>query len=251
MKWPANCYHDSVSVLNPLAKEISAKIVYYGPGMSGKTTSLQVIHASLKPAHRGDLVSLETEGDRTLFFDFLPVHVEKVRGLDVRLQLYTVPGQVFYGATRQLVLDGADGVIFVADSQADARDRNIESLNDLEVNLRKQGTSLKELPHVIQYNKRDLPDLLSVDVLRQDLNAYDAPDFETSASSGLGVVEALKEVVNLVKKALGRRAEPPPRRADTARRQSFDAEAAMQRSRLPDSMAASITGTWSSQGVAV
>src|SRR5690606_3138976 len=146
--------------------------------------------------------SLETEGDRTLFFDFLPVHVEKVRGMDVRLQLYTVPGQVFYGATRQLVLDGADGVIFVADSQADARDRNIESLGDLEANLRKLGLQLKSVPHAIQYNKRDLKNLISVEDLRADLNAYGAPDFETAATTGQGVVEALKAVVNLVKKSL-------------------------------------------------
>src|SRR5690606_33580465 len=165
----------AVSVINPLARELSAKIVYYGPGMSGKTTSLASVHASLKPSHRGEMISLATEGDRTLYFDFLPVHMGKVQELDVRLQLYTVPGQVFYGATRRLVLEGADGVVFVADSQRDARERNQESLSDLRENLRRFGTPLEELPFVIQYNKRDLPNCMSLEELRQDLNTLETP----------------------------------------------------------------------------
>ncbi len=188
-----------MSVINPLAREISAKIVYYGPGLSGKTTSLAHIHSTLKPTHRGDLISLATEGDRTLYFDFLPVLLGRVNDLDVRLQLYTVPGQVFYGATRRLVLDGADGVVFVADSQRDACDRNVESLNDLEQNLRSFGKSLQELPFVIQYNKRDLPDCETVENLRASLNKYGVPDFETVASLGQGIKLALKEVTRLVK----------------------------------------------------
>ena len=187
-----------MSVINPLARELSAKIVYYGPGLSGKTTSLQYIHSSLKPTHRGELVSLATEGDRTLFFDFLPVHIGKVRELDVRLQLYTVPGQVFYGATRQLVLEGADGVVFVADSQRSAHERNVESLNDLEDNLRKMGTGLGKLPFIIQYNKRDLPDCGTLDEMRALLNSRGVPDFATTASKGVGVVEALKTITRLV-----------------------------------------------------
>lgn len=187
-----------MSVINPLAREISAKIVYYGPGLSGKTTSLQFIHEGLKPANRGDLISLATEGDRTLYFDFLPVHLGRVRDLNVRLQLYTVPGQVFYGATRKLVLDGADGVVFVADSQSSAQERNVESLEDLEANLKEMGTSLKQLPFVLQYNKRDLPACDSLEELRRVLNKHDAPDFATAASEGKGVLEALKTMTRLV-----------------------------------------------------
>lgn len=195
-----------MSVINPLARELSAKIVYYGPGLSGKTTSLQYIHSSLKPTHRGELISLATEGDRTLFFDFLPVHLGKVRDLDVRLQLYTVPGQVFYGATRQLVLDGADGVVFVADSQREAHERNVESLFDLEENLRKMGSGLDKLPFVIQYNKRDLPDIGTIEEMRAQLNQRGVPDFATTASKGVGVVEALKTITRLVTEYLARQA---------------------------------------------
>lgn len=195
-----------MSVINPLARELSAKIVYYGPGLSGKTTSLQYIHGSLKPSHRGEMVSLATEGDRTLFFDFLPVHLGKVRDLDLRLQLYTVPGQVFYGATRALVLDGADGVVFVADSQREAHERNVESLMDLENNLRKMGLSLDRLPFVIQYNKRDLPDCGTIEEMREQLNPRGVPDFATTASKGVGVVEALKTITRLVTEYLSEQA---------------------------------------------
>lgn len=208
-----------MSVINPLARELSAKIVYYGPGLSGKTTSLQYIHSSLKPSHRGELVSLATEGDRTLFFDFLPVHLGKVRDLDVRLQLYTVPGQVFYGATRQLVLDGADGVVFVADSQRGAHERNVESLGDLEDNLRRMGTSLKKLPFVIQYNKRDLPDCGTLDEMRAQLNPGGVPDFATTASKGVGVVEALKTITRLVTEYLSQQA--PKEREDGSSRMAL------------------------------
>jgi signal recognition particle receptor subunit beta len=196
-----------VSVINPLAREISAKIVYYGPGLSGKTTSLSHVHATLKPTHRGELISLATEGDRTLYFDFLPVQLGKVRDLDVRLQLYTVPGQVFYGATRRLVLEGADGVIFVADSQRDAQERNIESLNDLEENLREFGRSVDEIPFVIQYNKQDLPNCEPISELRRTLNPHGVPDFPSVASTGEGVTEALKTVTKLVKESLVKAAQ--------------------------------------------
>jgi signal recognition particle receptor subunit beta len=204
-----------VSTVNPLAREISAKIVYYGPGLSGKTTSLQRIHASVRPETRGQLVSLSTEGDRTLFFDFLPLTVEQVRGLTLRLQLYTVPGQVFYDATRKLVLNGADGVVFVADSQPAARDTNAESIANLEANLEELGISLSEFPHVLQYNKRDLPDALPVAALRAALNRHGVPELETVASRGFGVLAALKEVTRLVVKDLHarqatRRATPRP-----------------------------------------
>jgi mutual gliding-motility protein MglA len=220
-----------VSVINPLARELSAKIVYYGPGLSGKTTSLQYIHSSLKPTHRGELVSLATEGDRTLFFDFLPVHIGKVRDLDVRLQLYTVPGQVFYGATRQLVLEGADGVVFVADSQRSAHERNVESLNDLEENLRKMGTSLEKLPFIIQYNKRDLPDCGTLDEMRALLNTRGVPDFATTASKGVGVVEALKTITRLVTDYLS--AQAP--KEDGSRRLPLRASTKVSDSEAPES----------------
>jgi len=191
-----------VSVVNPLAREISAKIVFYGPGLSGKTSSLSYLHSTVRPTHRGDLLSLATEGDRTLFFDFLPLQLPRIKGLDVRLQLYTVPGQVFYGATRKLVLDGADGVVFVADSQIAAQERNLEALDDLRANLNELGVSLESLPLVFQYNKRDLPAILQVDELRRELNGYGAPEFETCASTGRGVSDALRAIVKRVSQSL-------------------------------------------------
>ncbi len=188
--------------MNPLAREISAKIVYYGPGLSGKTTTLQRIHAAVRPEARGELISLSTEGDRTLFFDFLPVRVEQVHGLTLRLQLYTVPGQVFYDATRKLVLNGADGVVFVADSQRAARDSNAESMSNLETNLAELGIELARFPHVVQWNKRDLPGVVPVEELRRELNRHGAPEVETVASRGEGVMTALKEITRLVVKEL-------------------------------------------------
>jgi len=198
-------YDPSVSTVNPLAREISAKIVYYGPGLSGKTTTLQQIHAQVRPESRGELISLSTEGDRTLFFDFLPLRIEQVRGLTLRLQLYTVPGQVFYDATRKLVLNGADGVVFVADSQPLAVDSNEESMSNLEQNLGELGIELRRFPFVIQYNKRDLATALPVRDLRQRLNAWRAPEFETVASQGEGVMPALKEITHLVVQELSAR----------------------------------------------
>jgi len=191
-------YDPPVSTVNPLSREISAKIVYYGPGLSGKTTTLQQIHARVRPESRGELISLSTEGDRTLFFDFLPLRIEQVRGLALRLQLYTVPGQVFYDATRKLVLNGADGVVFVADSQPLAVDSNEESIANLEENLGEHGVELRRFPFVIQYNKRDLATALPVRELRGRLNAYRAPEFETVAREGEGVMAALKEITRLV-----------------------------------------------------
>ncbi len=202
-----------MSTVNPLAREISAKIVYYGPGLSGKTTSLQQIHASVRAEVRGELISLSTEGDRTLFFDFLPLRLEQVHGLALRLQLYTVPGQVFYDATRKLVLNGADGVVFVADSQPAARDSNAESMSNLETNLAELGIELAHFPLVIQYNKRDLPNVLPVEELRRGLNPLGAPELETVASRGEGVLAALKEITRLVVKDLKAR---QPRRPASA-----------------------------------
>ncbi len=199
-----------MSTLNPLAREISAKIVYYGPGLSGKTTSLRHIYASVREESRGELISLSTEGDRTLFFDYLPLRIDQVRGLKVRLQLYTVPGQVFYDATRKLVLNGADGVVFVADSQPSARDSNLESMENLGTNLSELGIDIESFPLVIQYNKRDLPNVLSVGQMRADLNVRGAPELETVASRGDNVMAALKEITRLVIRDLKSR-RPVPR----------------------------------------
>jgi signal recognition particle receptor subunit beta len=203
-----------VSTVNQAAREIHAKIVYYGPGLSGKTTSLRSIHDAVRPETRGQLVSLATEGDRTLFFDFLPLKVEQVNGLALRLQLYTVPGQIFYEATRKLVLNGADGVVFVADSQAAAMDANLESLASLNRNLVDLGLDPATFPLAVQWNKRDIPGVQPVEALRAALNARGAPEFETVASRGEGTMDALKEVMRQVILALrGRqptRPEPGP-----------------------------------------
>ncbi|MCM2334722.1 MAG: GTPase [Anaeromyxobacteraceae bacterium] len=196
-----------MSTVNQAAREIQAKIVYYGPGLSGKTTSLRAIHDGVRPETRGQLVSLATEGDRTLFFDFLPLKVEQVNGLSLRLQLYTVPGQVFYEATRRLVLNGADGVVFVADSQAAAMDANLESMASLDRNLVELGHDPATFPVVVQWNKRDIPGVLPVTALRAALNARGAPEFETVASRGEGTMDALKEVMRQV--ILSLRGRPP------------------------------------------
>ena len=203
-----------MSTVNPLAREISAKIVYYGPGLSGKTTSLRQIHASVRPEARGQLISLSTEGDRTLFFDFLPLQIQQVHGLTLRLQLYTVPGQVFYDATRKLVLNGADGVVFVADSQPAASDSNAESMSNLETNLGELGIELRHFPLVLQYNKRDLAGVLPVEELHRQLNPLGAPEFETVASRGEGLLPALLGITRLVVKELKAR---HPNRAGAGR----------------------------------
>jgi mutual gliding-motility protein MglA len=194
-----------MSSVNLYTKEISLKIVYYGPGLGGKTSSLQYIHRAIKPDARGQLVSLSTGVDRTLYFDFLPVKLPKLRGYTVRVQLYTVPGQVHYNSTRKLVLTGADGIVFVADSQRPRREANVESIQNLGDNLREQGLALERMPHLLQYNKRDMPDLLSVQELDAALNPYRAPTFETSATKGVGVFEALKSITTLVLSDLRRR----------------------------------------------
>nr|WP_255652807.1 MULTISPECIES: ADP-ribosylation factor-like protein [unclassified Corallococcus] len=200
-----------------MAREVAAKIVFYGPGLSGKTTTLRKVYETVRPAHRGEMMSIATEGDRTLFFDFLPVKVERVGDCSVRLALYTVPGQVFYNATRKLVLQGADGVVFVADSQAEAMDANRESLANLEENLLENGIRLENFPLVMQWNKRDLDNILSVEELRRELNPRGVPDFETAAANGRGVMDALKTITRLVIKDLrAKRIVPPPRTAPAA-----------------------------------
>ncbi|HMA92861.1 MAG TPA: GTPase domain-containing protein [Polyangiaceae bacterium] len=185
-------------VVNALARELVFKVVYYGPGLGGKTTSLQHIHATTRPENRGKMVSLATPVDRTLYFDFLPIRVPSARDMTVRLQLFTVPGQVYYNATRKLVLTGADGVVFVVDSQRARADANIESLRNLEENLLEHGRGLDELPHVFSYNKRDLPGLVPIDDMERLLNPHGAPSFATVATTGEGVYETLEAITRAV-----------------------------------------------------
>ncbi|MFT3921744.1 MAG: ADP-ribosylation factor-like protein [Myxococcales bacterium] len=192
--------------VNPLTREVLIKLVYYGPGLCGKTTSLQKIHAASPPETRGKIVSLATPVDRTLYFDFMPLRVGPVHGYPVRLQLFTVPGQVYFNATRKLVLTNADGVVFVADSQRERQDANLESLQNLAANLAEQERSLDAVPHVLQYNKRDLSNILSVAELDEGLNEFRVPSFESSAARGLGVLDPLDELVRLVLLDLEKRA---------------------------------------------
>lgn len=197
-----------MSAINFHTKEISVKIVYYGPGLCGKTTTLQSIYGTLPEERRPQLVSLATDVDRTIFFDFLPLTAYRIRDFKVRLQLYTVPGQVFYNATRKLVLNGVDGVVFVADSQRAMRDSNVESLQNLEENLADLGLDINKIPLVMQFNKRDLPDVFPVEEMDKLYNTRQVPVFATTATTGEGLFEALKaisqKVVNdLIRKGLG------------------------------------------------
>ena len=185
-------------LFNYATKEITAKIVYYGPGLCGKTTNLQFIYDSLPTTNKSKMLSLATKTDRTLFFDFLPLDLGKIRGMRTKLQLYTVPGQVYYNSTRQLVLKGADGIVFVADSQDIAVDANLESIQNLEDNLKRQGIRIREIPLVIQYNKRDLPNAATVPELEREINKLNSPHFESVATTGLGVEETLRGVTQLV-----------------------------------------------------
>jgi signal recognition particle receptor subunit beta len=187
-----------MSFINYASREINCKIVYYGPGLCGKTTNLQFIYQKTAPESKGKMISLATETERTLFFDFLPLALGEIRGFKTRFHLYTVPGQVFYDASRKLILKGVDGVVFVVDSQEERTDANFESLDNLRENLIEQGYDLDKLPFVIQYNKRDLPNLISVEELRRDLNLTGVPDFEACASTGEGVFETLKAVAKLI-----------------------------------------------------
>lgn len=191
-----------MSFVNHMAREINCKLVYYGPGLCGKTTNLQYIHDRTNPAARGKMLSLATETDRTLFFDFMPLDLGQVGGFKIRIHLYTVPGQVFYEASRKLILRGTDGVVFVADSQIARSDANEESVEDLESNLSEYGCSLQTLPYVMQYNKRDLPGIASIEELRASLNPLGVPEFEACAVRGDGVIETLKGVAKLVLRKL-------------------------------------------------
>jgi len=193
---------------NYALRKLNAKIVYYGPGLCGKTTNLQWIHDHFEGGQRGKMISLATEGDRTIFFDLLPIDIGTIRGMDVTLQLYTVPGQVHYNSTRQLVLRGADGVVFVADSQRTMRASNAESFENLQENLMLQGIDLKDFPHILQFNKRDLRDLMSIEDLNESLNIFSTPIFEAVATEGIGVQESLEGIVKLVMRNLREKYEP-------------------------------------------
>jgi hypothetical protein len=187
-----------MSFINYMAREINCKIVYYGPGLCGKTTNLHYIYERTNPEAKGKMISLATETDRTLFFDFLPLALGEIRGFKTRFHLYTVPGQVFYDASRKLILKGVDGVVFVADSQVGRIEANQESVENLRTNLAEQGYSLDKIPYVIQYNKRDLPEIATVEELRELLNPAKVPDYEGVARTGVGVFDTLKAVAKLV-----------------------------------------------------
>jgi len=201
-----------MAFFNYATMQMAAKIVYYGPGLCGKTTNLQYIYNKTAPRSRGEMVSLETEADRTLFFDLLPLEVGVIAGFRTRFQLYTVPGQVFYGETRRMVLKGVDGVVFVADSQAPVLEANVESLKDLELNLQEMGLTFDQVPIVMQYNKRDLANVLPLETLQKSLNAKGWPQFEASALNGMGVFDTLKGISKLtlhqLTSKLGRPNEP-------------------------------------------
>jgi hypothetical protein len=187
-----------MSFINYNAKEIHCKVVYYGPSLGGKTTNIQWVYQKTADDQKSKLVALNTDIERTLFFDFLPLNVGDIRGFKTRFHLYTVPGQVVYDASRKLILKGLDGVIFVADSQIERMDENVEALRNLERNLEQQGYDIREIPLVMQFNKRDLPNVASLAEMRTALNFYNAPEVESCASEGKGVFESLKIVSNSI-----------------------------------------------------
>ena len=191
-----------MSLINYASREINCKIVYYGTGLGGKTTNLEYVYSKVNPDAKGKMISLATETERTLFFDFLPIDLGEVKGFKTRFHLYTVPGQVYYNASRKLILKGVDGVIFVADSQAERMEANIEAMHNLYENLESYGYDLTNIPFAMQYNKRDLPNAMSMADLRSQLNPMGVPDFEGVAIEGQGVFETLGAVSKMVVQAL-------------------------------------------------
>jgi signal recognition particle receptor subunit beta len=191
-----------MSMINYASREINCKIVYYGTGLGGKTTNLEYIYSRVNPDTKGKMISLATESERTLFFDFLPIDLGEVRGFKTRFHLYTVPGQVYYNASRRLILKGVDGLVFVADSQASRAEANIEAMHNLYENLETYGYELEKIPFAIQYNKRDMPNILPVPELRAQINPMGVPDFEGTAVQGKGVFETLSCVSKLVVQSL-------------------------------------------------
>jgi signal recognition particle receptor subunit beta len=191
-----------MSMINYASREINCKVVYYGSGLGGKTTNLEYVYSRVSPSTKGKMISLATETERTLFFDFLPIDLGEIRGFKTRFHLYTVPGQVYYNASRRLILKGVDGLIFVADSQRSRLEANIEAMHNLYENMESYGYDVETIPFVIQYNKRDLSDILSVEELRSVLNPMGVPDFEAVAIEGEGVFQTLSAVSKLVVKSL-------------------------------------------------
>lgn len=187
-----------MSFVNYHSKEINCKIVYYGPGLGGKTTNIQHVYQKTSGDAKGKIISLNTENERTLFFDFLPLDLGEIRGFKTRFHLYTVPGQVFYEASRKLILRGVDGIVFVADSQVERLDANLESLKSLESNLLEQGYDMSQIPIIMQWNKRDLPNVMSTEDLSEKLNKWNFSEFEATATQGGGVFESLKQISKLV-----------------------------------------------------
>lgn len=187
-----------MTFINYVAREINCKIVYYGPGLGGKTTNLQYVYQITNTENKGKMISLATETERTLFFDFLPIDLGQIRGFQTRFHLYTVPGQVFYDSSRKLILKGADGVVFVADSQEERIDANVESLSNLADNLKEQGFDINKIPYVLQLNKRDLPNAMPVEELTKQLIVKGEPVFEAVATEGAGVLNTLKAVARQV-----------------------------------------------------
>jgi mutual gliding-motility protein MglA len=187
-----------MTFINYASKEINCKIVYYGPGLCGKTTNLQYIYNKTSPDSKGKMISLATEADRTLFFDFLPLDLGSIRGFTTRFHLYTVPGQVFYDASRKLILKGVDGVVFVADSQKERMEANIESIRNLEQNLKEYGFDLATISYALQFNKRDLPTVAAADEMYRILNYKREPTFEAVATTGVGVFDTLKSVAKQI-----------------------------------------------------
>jgi signal recognition particle receptor subunit beta len=202
--------------INFALREVNCKIVYYGPGLSGKTTNLEIVHKKAPESNKGELTSIATEGDRTLFFDFMPLDLGTIAGMRTRFQLYTVPGQVYYNSTRKLVLQGVDGIVFVADSSAAKMEENLESLENLKNNLAEYGKDIRELPLVLQWNKRDLPDALPVEELEAKLNAWGVPTFEAVAVTGEGVFPTLKCLSGMVLETLNRDQREAPAPAPAA-----------------------------------
>jgi len=191
-----------VSLINYSSREINCKVVYYGPGLGGKTTNIQYVYEKLSPETKGKLVTLATEMDRTLFFDFLPLELGEVKGFKTRFHLYTVPGQVYYNASRKLILRGVDGIVFVADSSEARFDANIEALYNLHDNLQEYDLSLDQIPFVMQWNKRDMPDAIPVDELNEELNPEGYENFEAVAVKGVGVFDTLKSVAKQILRQL-------------------------------------------------
>lgn len=199
-----------MSFVNYHTKEVNCKIVYYGPGLGGKTTNIQYVYAKTGNANQNEIIKLNTENERTLFFDFLPLELGEIRGFKTRFHLYTVPGQVFYEASRKLILRGVDGIVFVADSQLEKMEANIESLKGLEKNLIEQGYDIDKIPLVMQWNKRDLPNVTPIEDMQQQLNKWNVPSFQAIATDGDGVFDTLKMISKLVLMNLKGEFQPRP-----------------------------------------